>query len=195
MLVFLAWKAPASMGFLKYLTRYGLLHKDSHFNKWSMIGSAFSHIAFWHVAINMFVLYQMGIPVARMIGTGDFLACYMNGAVVSSLFSIMSPVLTGYRSLAPSLGASGSIFTMFGLFTWLVPNVRIAYFFIPLPMSGWMVFLSSIGINVAGMFYRWGRIDYAGHVGGSIVALVYGNYMSKKLEERRRRQRQYGWVR
>jgi rhomboid-like protein len=190
--VFLMWQSRNAR-LLKYVTRYGLLYKDSNFNKWGMLGSAFSHQGFMHLFLNMFVLWNMGLPVAQMLGTGKFLEVYFDGAIMSSLLSILSPMMTGYRQLIPSLGASGAIFTIFGLLTYLQPNVQLAFMGIPIPMSGWAVFMSSFGVNVAGMYFRWGAIDYAGHVGGSIVAIIWGSIIQKRIERLRQRRSSWNW--
>ncbi|CAN6602104.1 rhomboid protein 1, mitochondrial [Trichomonascus vanleenenianus] len=182
-LVFFAWKAPGKI--LKYVTRYGLLFKDSNFNKWGMLGSAFSHQGFMHLAINMFVLHNFGIPLAKMLGAATFTEIYLDGAILSSLISIMAPVLTGRKILAPSLGASGAVFTMFGLLSYLLPHMKVSLYFIPIPLNAWEVFLASMGVNAAGLFFRWGAIDYAGHLGGSIAALVWGKIVQTRIEKRR----------
>lgn len=196
--VFLAWKSPRSFG--RQLYRYGLLHKDAQFNKWSMIGSAFSHQEFWHLGINMFVLYQFGLPLAKWVGTSNFLEMYLDGAVLSSLGSMALPVLVnalapaswllrvGTLSNIPSLGASGAIFTVFGAFSYLVPYARLSLFFIPLPIGAWYVFLLTMGYNGLGMFYRFGMSDYAGHFAGSMVGIIWGWIFAERAKRNKQRQ-------
>lgn len=188
--VFAAWKAPRAFG--RQLYRYGLLHKDAQFNKWSMLGSAFSHQELWHLGINMFVLYQFGIPLAKWVGGQSFLEMYLGGAVLSSLGSMALPVLANaYTPWAvalanvPSLGASGAIFTVFGAFSYLVPYARLSLFFVPLPIGAWYVFLLTMGYNGLGMFYRFGMSDYAGHFAGSAVGILWGWIFSERVKKQR----------
>lgn len=188
--VFAAWKAPRAFG--RQLYRYGLLHKDAQFNKWSMLGSAFSHQELWHLGINMFVLYQFGIPLAKWVGGKSFLEMYLDGAVLSSLGSMALPVLANaYTPWAvalanvPSLGASGAIFTVFGAFSFLVPYARLSLFFVPLPIGAWYVFLLTMGYNGLGMFYRFGMSDYAGHFAGSAVGILWGWIFSERVKKNR----------
>lgn len=189
--VFLAWKSPRSFG--RQLYRYGLLHKDAQFNKWSMIGSAFSHQEFWHLGINMFVLYQFGLPVAKWVGSGNFLEMYLDGAVLASLGSMALPVLINQFtpwvivSNIPSLGASGAIFTVFGTFAYLVPYARLSLFFVPLPIGAWYVFLLTMGYNGIGMFYKFGMSDYAGHFAGSMAGILWGWIFSERAKKNRDR--------
>ncbi|ANB11230.1 Pcp1p [Sugiyamaella lignohabitans] len=181
---FLAWKTKQGS---RFMYRYGLLHKDSQFNKWSMIGSAFSHQEFWHIGINMYVLYNFGTTVASWVGTEQFLAAYIDGAVISSLASLMLPVLVRRFQNIPSLGASGAVFTTFGLFSYLAPHAKLALMFIPLPFGAWTVFLGTMAYNGAGLFMRFGLSDYAGHLGGSIVGIIWGYYLTQRARRIRQR--------
>lgn len=189
--VFLAWKSPRAFG--RQLYRYGLLHKDAQFNKWSMLGSAFSHQEFWHLGVNMFVLYQFGLPLAKWVGGAGFLEMYLDGAVLSSLGSIAVPVLlnafTPWVAVAnvPSLGASGAIFTVFGAFAYLVPYARLSLFFVPLPIGAWYVFLLTMGYNGLGLFYRFGMSDYAGHFAGSMAGIWWGWVFAERAKKNRER--------
>jgi rhomboid-like protein len=184
---FLAWKSGRFAS--RFMYRYGLLHKDRQFNVWQMLGSAFSHQELWHVGLNMFVLYQFGMPVARWMGSDQFLAAYMDGAVLSSLGSIMFPLLARTFVNVPSLGASGAVFGIFGIFSYLVPHAKLALFFIPLPIGAWGVFLGTLAYNAAGIFWRFGGSDYAGHVAGSLVGIVWGWLVSERIRRQRERAR------
>ncbi|VVT50169.1 uncharacterized protein SAPINGB_P002635 [Magnusiomyces paraingens] len=193
--VFLAWKTPRSFG--RQLYRYGLLHKDAQFNKWQMIGSAFSHQEFWHLGINMFVLYQFGGPLSQWVGSKNFLEMYLDSAVVASLGSIALPVLLNRftpwifaagASNVPSLGASGAIFSIFGTFSYLVPYTRLSLFFVPLPIGAWYVFLLTMGYNGLGIKYNWARTDYAGHFAGCAAGIVFGYIFTEKIRRQRQEQ-------
>lgn len=190
---FLAWRAPFSA---RVFSRYGLLQKDPRFfNVWQMIGSAFSHQEFWHLGVNMFVLYQFGVPVARMMGAAGFTESYLDACVLSSLGSMLFPALLGQAGWGASLGASGAVFSVLGTFSWLVPNARLALWFIPLPIGAWWVFLLTLGYNglaMIGKTSRFGGLDYAGHVAGSLVGIAYG-YVVQERARRRRRQFSRTW--
>lgn len=191
--VFAAWKSPRSFG--RQLYRYFLLHKDGQFNKWQMIGSAFSHQEIWHLAINMFVLYQFGRPLAQWVGSKNFLEMYLDSAAIASLGSIALPViLNRFTSMVvlsnvPSLGASGAIFSLFGVFSYLSPYARLSLFFIPLPIGAWYVFLLTMGYNALGMGFRWARTDYAGHFAGCAAGILFGYIFSEKMRKQREHQR------
>lgn len=186
---FLAWRAPFSA---RIMARYGLLQKDPrYFNIWQMFGSAFSHQEFWHLAVNMFVLYQFGVPVARMMGAAGFTESYLDACVLSSLGSMLFPALLGQAGWGASLGASGAVFSVLGTFSWLLPHARLAFWFIPLPFGAWWVFLLTLGYNglaMIGKTSRLGGLDYAGHVAGSLVGVAYGYVVQERARSRRRSQ-------
>lgn len=186
--VFAGWHLAKGRALQKVM-KYGLLRKDEGFNNWQMLGSAFSHMSFGHFAINMFVLFNMGLPMAKMLGAAKFLEVYLDGAIASSLLSVVAPAFLGNAAAVPSLGASGALFTVFGLLATLVPNTHFGFLGLPIPMSGQNVFLTSMGVNAAGLFYRWGAIDYAGHLGGSVAAVIWAYILIRKARESRRNRR------
>jgi len=187
--VFLLWQIPRNY---RILSRYALLEKDAMYSKWSIIGSAFSHQEIWHLGMNMLALYSFGISLASMIGSSNFLTLYLNGAVLSSLASIAYPILFKLPVTAPSLGASGALFAVFGTFAYLVPNANILLFVFPIPGGASVAFAGATLWNIAGCFMKWGSFDYAAHLGGSIVGVAYGWYISEKVRrERERRMRSF----
>ncbi|KAK6455128.1 uncharacterized protein RJT20DRAFT_129830 [Scheffersomyces xylosifermentans] len=184
--VFLMWKSPQ---FSRFVHRYGLLVKDRIGSNWAMLGSAFSHQSFMHLFVNMFVLQSFGTTLAVAIGVSNFAVMYLNAAVVSSFISIALPTLMRTSLGVASLGASGAVFALIGTFSYLFPNAPIGFFFIPIPGGAWTLFLGLTGWNLAGTILRWGTYDYAAHLGGSVVGLVYGWWFNKKRKEAMQRRR------
>lgn len=157
------------------------------YSSWSVIGSAFSHQEFWHLGVNMLALYSFGTSLAGMLGASNFTQLYLNSAAIASLASIAYPIIFKIPVTAPSLGASGALFGVFGAFSYLVPTAKIMLFVFPIPGGAWVAFLGSAVWNAAGCFMRWGSFDYAAHLGGSIAGVAYGWYFSKKFREARER--------
>jgi rhomboid-like protein len=182
--VFGLWKVPK---YWRLLSRYALLEKDVMYSKWSIIGSSFSHQEFWHLGVNMLALYSFGTSLATIVGPSMFLQLYLNSGVIASLASIVYPILFKIPVAAASLGASGSLFGVFGTFAYLIPKAKIMLFVFPIPGGAWVAFLGACAWNIGGMFMRWGSFDYAAHLGGSVAGVVYGWWISKKIEQRRQR--------
>lgn len=186
---FLAWRSPALS---RYMTRYGLLIKDNVRSQWSLLGSAFSHKDPFHLLFNMLMLFSFGTSFSAAIGASNFLTLYLNAAVFSSFFSLAVPTMMRTSLAIASLGASGALFGLFGAFSYLIPNASVSLFFIPFPGGSWSLFLFSVGLNIAGLFMKWGRYDYTAHLGGSLVGIYYGWYYAKLRRERSMR-RQVTW--
>lgn len=178
---FLAWRSPALS---RYMTRYGLLIKDNVRSQWSLLGSAFSHKDPFHLLFNMLMLFSFGTSFSAAIGASNFLTLYLNAAVFSSFFSLAVPTMMRTSLAIASLGASGALFGLFGAFSYLIPNASVSLFFIPFPGGSWSLFLFSVGLNVAGLFMKWGRYDYTAHLGGSLAGIYYGWYYAKLRRER-----------
>ncbi|GAV53259.1 hypothetical protein ZYGR_0AI05430 [Zygosaccharomyces rouxii] len=185
--VFGLWQFPR---YWRFLQRYMLLEKNYVYSKWSLVGSAFSHQEFWHLGMNMLALWSFGTSLSYMIGASDFFSLYMNCAIGGSLFSLWYPHIAKIMLMGPSLGASGALFGVMGCFSFLIPNAQILLFVFPIPGGAWIAFLGSAVWNVAGCVLRWGSFDYAGHLGGSVIGVLYGWYVAQQSKKRRERQLQ-----
>ncbi len=70
---------------------------------WRLLTACFVHVGAWHLGLNMWVLWQLGRVLERLVGTGRFLLIY----VVSGWFGFALSV-----ALQPGVtaGASGAVF-------------------------------------------------------------------------------------
>ncbi|CAR23278.1 Rhomboid domain-containing protein [Lachancea thermotolerans] len=185
--VFALWRVPQCWRFLQ---RYMLLEKDHIYSKWSLIGSAFSHQEVWHLGMNMLALWSFGTTVATMLGPANFMSLYLNSALAGSLLSLWYPRIARISMMAPSLGASGALFGVFGCFSYLIPHAKIMLFVFPIPGGAWLAFLGSMVWNAAGCALRWGSFDYAAHLGGSVAGIVYAYLISEQLKKEKARRMQ-----
>ncbi|KAH3900859.1 related to Rhomboid protein 1, mitochondrial [Saccharomycodes ludwigii] len=180
--VFGLWQVPK---YWRFLQRYFLLEKDFVYSKWSLIGSAFSQQEMWHLGMNMLALWSFGTGLSVMVGAPGFFSLYMNASMLSSLFSLWYPKIMRIGMWGASLGASGALFGVFGCFAYLVPTAQILLFVFPIPGGAWLAFMGSVAWNAAGCILRWGTFDYAAHLGGSIMGILYGWYFSELIKKER----------
>lgn len=180
--VFGLWQLPK---YWRFLQRYMLLEKDHIYSKWSLIGSAFSHQEVWHLGMNMLALWSFGTSLASILGASNFFSLYMNSALAGSLFSLWYPRIARLALRGPSLGASGALFGVFGCFSYLFPHAKILLFVFPIPGGAWVAFLAATAWNAAGCLLRWGSFDYAAHLGGSVIGILYGWYISEVAKKQR----------
>lgn len=128
--------------------------------------SMFLHLNLTHILFNGYALYVLGRDVESLFGTARFAVIYFLGGLSGSLASF---VFTD----APSVGASGAIFAIFG--------AEMVYFYQHRALHGergrqhlnQLVIL--MVINLALGFFSSAttfRIDNAGHIGGLVGGLV-----------------------
>lgn len=127
-----------------------------------LITSAFVHFGLIHLLFNMYALYVLGPPLERHLGRLRFSALYLlsalGGSVLVYLFSAPS---------APTVGASGAIFGLFGA-------TAVAYRRFNLDMR-WLIGLIAVNLVIT---FSVPNISWQGHVGGLITgALVAAAYI------------------
>ncbi|OBT52326.1 hypothetical protein VE04_07234 [Pseudogymnoascus sp. 24MN13] len=102
--ILLAWHHPPAW---RVLNKY-FLSVPGYPRALAVLGNAFSHQSFKHLAINMMMIFFMGTQLHDMIGRGNFLALYFGSAATGSFASLVFHVMTK-RFHVSSLGASGAL--------------------------------------------------------------------------------------
>jgi rhomboid protease GluP len=130
---------------------------------WRLITSVFLHGGIIHLALNMYALFFIGSYLEPILGRTKFVIAYLCTGLLASLTSIW------WSDARVSVGASGAIFGMYGLFISLLTTKLI-------DKGARNSLLQSIGIFV---FYNLiygmkGSIDNAAHIGGLISGFVLG---------------------
>ena len=128
---------------------------------WRIITSAFLHASITHILFNMWALWVVGPPLERWLGRGRFIGLYVLSALGGGvLVYLLSPIA------APTLGASGAIFGLFGA-TFIVGKR------VNMDTRGIM---AVIVINLAFTFVipliSHMNISWQGHVGGLVTGVV-----------------------
>ncbi|NUU96538.1 peptidase S54 [Marinitoga sp. 1135] len=155
-------------------------------NLFSIFTSMFLHGSFLHILGNMWSLWLFGDNVEDTLGHFKFLMVYIISGYIAAfthyIFNITSPVVT--------IGASGAIAGIIGLYFVLFPFAKIQTlfiiivfpFFIDIPafifIGIW--FMSQIFngvLSLIGPYYGSGVVWWA-HIGG----FVYGAHLAKKYK-------------
>jgi membrane associated rhomboid family serine protease len=130
---------------------------------WRIVTAGFLHGGLMHIAMNMWVLMDLGAQVEEVYGTSRYVVIYLCSSVGGFLLST-------YWSDAPSVGASAALFGLIGAMIALGVRSR-----------------TSMGAAIRGMYIRWAiygllfgllkffHIDNAAHIGGLTTgfALAY----------------------
>lgn len=140
---------------------------DALTRPWGVITYMFIHGSFWHVAMNMLILFFFGSPLEQKWGSADFLkfyiACGIGGAILSFLF-------------APTVGIIGASAAVYGLmlaFAWNWPDAPIYVFGIFPVKAKWLVAFFFVMAFVSSVTGPQDGIAHFAHLGGLLAALVY----------------------
>lgn len=114
-------------------------------------------------------------------GAYEFTAFFLSGCVLSSLASQLNNVLLFRRApvgsnVAPSLGASGGVYSIVAAVALLFPWTSVNVFLIPVALRLGTVFPIMLSVDLVGMLLRWQSFDHAAHLGGALWGLAYMKY-------------------
>ena len=140
---------------------------------WRLFTCTFLHIGLIHILFNMFVLWDIGRFMERLLGRAGFASVYVLTGLAGSVASMW------WNPYVVSAGASGAIFGLYGgLIGYLLAGSRD----IPVDVANKLrnnalVFL---GYNLIwGLTHR--GTDMAGHLGGLLGGLACGFVMARLL--------------
>jgi membrane associated rhomboid family serine protease len=160
------------------VTRYGSVIPKAFWQGgylWQPLTYMWLHADFWHIAMNMFMLWMFGSQVAMAWGPKRFLRFYLVcGAGAGLIIATYPYLMYGVRPeaiLFPTLGASGAVFGVLLAYSLTWPERTIMLIFPPVAFRAiWLI----PGLFLMTMFASGGRnISHIGHLGGVIVAWFY----------------------
>ncbi|HOX36787.1 MAG TPA: rhomboid family intramembrane serine protease [Candidatus Brocadiia bacterium] len=139
---------------------------------WRLLSAAFVHVGIFHIALNMWCLWNVGPLLERMMGRTAFAIAYLASALGGSLCGLW------LHPLIVSAGASGAVFGLFGALVGFAVLRRG-------DMQGVFGRLAKSGAKVvaANLFFGFliPNIDNAAHVGGLVTGAVFGAVLSRDL--------------
>ncbi|HSR66672.1 MAG TPA: rhomboid family intramembrane serine protease [Acidobacteriota bacterium] len=136
---------------------------------WQGITYIFLHGDFFHLLMNMFVLWMFGSTLEAHWGSSQFLRFFFITGIGAGLLS----AAVDYSSYIPIIGASGAIYGLLAAFGMLFPERPIfIYFILPIKakyfvlLTAGLVLFSSLGDAGSG-------IAHFAHLGGMLVGFLY----------------------
>lgn len=159
--------------------------RDKEYDR--LIASGFAHYSLVHLLFNMLTLYFFGPKVEMLYGKLGFASIYLLSILGGNLFTM----ITHRKNLNYSaLGASGGLFGVIFAFVWMLPEIKISLFLIPVGVPGWLFAIIICWVSmILSQLPRAGEagISHEGHLGGAIsgamVALLFHIPMNVRLEQ------------
>lgn len=146
-----------------------ILQKKEYFR---LISAGFLHADMMHLLFNMLTLYFFGPIVLEAFGATGFLVIYFGSIILGNLFSLFLYKSQGwYSAIGASGGVSGILFAAIAIY----PQIGIYFFFIPIPIPGYIFGLLYFGYSVYMMLNPrpHDNIGHAAHLGGAFFGLLY----------------------
>ena len=131
---------------------------------WRLFSAMFLHAGLLHIAFNSYALYIVGGVVEQELGRWRFAVLYAVTGLCASVasYGIGSPLI-------PSVGASGAIFGLFGVFfAYNYQRRHLAFYAARMRSMGTLIL-----INLVITFTIRG-IDWRGHLGGLTTGIIGG---------------------
>jgi rhomboid protease GluP len=129
---------------------------------WRIFSAAFLHAGWLHIATNMFALYQVGTFVELLYGRARMAIIYVLAIIGSGI------AVYFFNYDAPTVGASGAIFGLFGALT--AAGLRLG-------KPGRDLVQQSAGIIILNLvlgFTVFRFVSNAAHIGGLIAGALFG---------------------
>jgi membrane associated rhomboid family serine protease len=149
-------------------------------NPVAMVTSSFTHGSWPHIVFNLIFFYAFATTVEVLIGGFSFIAVIVAISIFSGMFSSMAAGLIGEHYA--TLGLSGVVMGMIGLYAYLLPSgsIRCYYWFIVIfgsvAVPAWALAVWYIGWDVYNLFANVdnGVVDVMAHVTGGAAGYLYG---------------------
>ena len=162
-------------------------------NLWTLLSSMFMHGDYVHIIMNMWFFFIITDNCEHAMGHTLYLITYFVSGFFGSLLHALSTIIIPISGLAdiPSLGASGAIFGLMGVYLILYPGNK---FYLP-SSTGMTMRKVSAGVFILTYFiaeltyaivslvdpFSIGQTAHFAHVGGFIAgAIIAGGFKAVK---------------
>ena len=161
-------------------------------NPWKMFTSGFAHGDWMHITFNLFFFFAFAATVEALAGPLMFFAAIVAISLFTGIFSSVSAYASGVHYW--TLGLSGVVMGMMGIFTCLLPRagIRCYYWFIvifgSIAVPAWALTLWFVGGDVVRLFTSddHGFVNVMAHVTGGIGGYLFAIAFMRKARERAR---------
>jgi membrane associated rhomboid family serine protease len=166
-----------------------LAYNPASYNVWRMVTAAFAHASWGHIIGNLIFFYAFGATVEIVIGPLAFAAMIFALAIGTHFFYSLSQVMA--TSPVPTIGLSGVVMGVIGLFAYLAPTARIRcvlwllVFWRVLRVPAWVLALWYVGWDVYSLTHNDGssHVNFVAHVSGAALGYLSGLVLFRRCKE------------
>jgi membrane associated rhomboid family serine protease len=159
------------------------------FNVWHMLTAAIAHADLGHIIGNLLFFYAFATTVEIIIGSILFTLTLVTLAIGTHTVYAISQSLA--HSTIPTIGLSGVVMGVIGLFVYLVPHARIRcllwilIFWKVLRVPAWMLAAWYVGWDVYSLLHDDGssHVNFVAHVSGAALGYLLGMMFFRHQKE------------
>jgi TonB-dependent SusC/RagA subfamily outer membrane receptor len=140
---------------------------------WRLFTSLFIHAGFIHLFSNMFALFFIGLILEPVIGKKTFAYSYVVAGIIAGITSLW------WHDHEVSVGASGAIFGLYGIFLVLLITKSVTKDLSKIFLTSTILF---IGYNLV-IGLEDGLVDNAAHIGGLLTGLLIGFFLARSINK------------
>lgn len=147
---------------------------------WQLISYQFLHGGFFHILINMFILWMFGTEIERLWDQMSFLQFYLVCGMAAGLAMVVVNYGRTPESLIPVVGASGAIFGLLGAFAYYWPNREVFIMGIfPMKTKYFILLIAGFELMISITETQLGVANIA-HLGGLAMGLFYVRFLDPR---------------
>ncbi len=171
-----------------YLTD-DLYYDPTSWNPWRMLLSSFAHGDWMHLIGNLFFFFAFSATVEVILGPWLFAVTLLGlSTIVGSAYSLFS---FGTGDFTPTLGLSGIVMGMIGLFVFFLPGASIRCFVwllvvvVRFPLPAWLLALWFVGWDVWILLSNqsFDGVNVIAHVSGATAGYLLGFTFVRAIRE------------
>ncbi len=160
------WLAQVRLERLFGLVPYDVTH---HLFLWQLVTYMFLHGGFFHILLNMLVLWMFGTELEWLWGTSRFLRFYF----VTGVGAAFCSTLVAPNSTIPIIGASGAIYGLLAAYGILFPD-RILLLALVIPIKAkYFAILAGLIAFWSSLTATGGGVAHVAHLGGMLFGWLY----------------------
>jgi membrane associated rhomboid family serine protease len=148
------------------LTPVAVLHQGAIYQ---LVTYMFLHGGFFHILMNMFILWMFGPELELTWGIKQFFFYYFLTGIAGGAFTVAFQP----HSVIPTIGASGAIYGLLVAYAVMWPNRTLMLYFL-IPMKVKYAVILFVGLEFfASVMGNTDGIGHLAHLGGAAIGFLY----------------------